>query len=48
MNWGNQIELKKRENANIQQVYGMIPSPKSADWQNITTYIIAISRTHNR
>ncbi|KAI8889146.1 hypothetical protein K501DRAFT_267350 [Backusella circina FSU 941] len=47
MSWFNAIELKKREEANIQDAYDKIPSLKSVHLVHVATYIRAISECHN-
>ncbi|KAI8878103.1 hypothetical protein K501DRAFT_277855 [Backusella circina FSU 941] len=47
MPWLNAIELKKREEANIQDAYDKIPSLKSVHLVHVVTYIRAISECHN-
>ncbi|KAI8889194.1 hypothetical protein K501DRAFT_267078 [Backusella circina FSU 941] len=46
--WFNAIELKKREEANVQDVYDKIPSSKSVHLVHVETYIRAILECHNR
>ncbi|KAI8885883.1 hypothetical protein K501DRAFT_270299 [Backusella circina FSU 941] len=48
MSISNAIELKKREEAKIQDVCDKIPSPKSVHLVHVATYMRTISECHNR
>ncbi|KAI8882201.1 hypothetical protein K501DRAFT_273926 [Backusella circina FSU 941] len=48
MYWFNAIELKKRKEANIQDAYDKIPSPKSVHLVHAAIFIRAISEYHYR